>query len=103
MTERLSISDVKDIAQYTRIGVDDDELPQLTEQLNSIIEELQPIKEYDLSGVEPTFHPIGNLKNIYREDVAVAGFTREEALMNAPKSEDGSFVIPSILGQGGDN
>ena len=29
-------------------------------------------------------------------------FTQEVALENAPKQEDGSFLIPSILGEGGD-
>ena len=53
----------------------------MTVDLNSIIESLKPITEYDLEGVEPTFHPIGSLSNVMREDVEVAGFTQEEALV----------------------
>ena len=100
MTRHLTESDVKDIAEYTRIGVDDSELEQLTNELNSIIDELEPIKKFDLEGVEPTFHPIGSLSNIYREDEPEEGFTQAEALENAPKEKDGSFIIPSILGDG---
>ena len=36
-----------------------------------------------------------------REDVeSGASFTQEEALANAPKQQDGSFLIPAILGGG---
>ena len=34
------------------------------------------------------------------EDVEGASFTQEEALSNAPAKQDGSFLIPSILGGG---
>ena len=102
MTQHLTEADVQDIAEYTRIGVDAGELAKLTSELNSIIDELQVIREYDLDGVEPTFHPIGSLSNVIREDVEVLGFTQQEALANAPKQKDGSFLIPSILGEEGD-
>ena len=102
MTQHLTEADVQDIAEYTRIGVDAGELAKLTSELNSIIDELQVIREYDLDGVEPTFHPIGSLSNVIREDVEVLGFSQQEALANAPKQKDGSFLIPSILGEEGD-
>ena len=70
--------------------------------LNSIIDTLKPITEFDLDGVTPTFHPIGSLSNVMREDTERESFTQEVALENAPKQHDGSFLIPSILGEGGD-
>ena len=102
MTQHLSEHDVRSIAEYARIGLADEEVPQMTRDLNAIIDSLEPITEYDLEGVEPTFHPIGSLSNVMREDVEEEGFTQEEALANAPKQQDGNFLIPSILGEGGD-
>ena len=102
MTQHVTQTDVRRIAEYARIGLTDDELVQMTEDMNAIIDQLKPITEYDLAGVEPTFHPIGELSNIMRDDVEQPGFTQEEALANAPEARDGSFVIPAILG-GGDN
>ena len=93
---------MRDIAEYTRIGLTEDEVGDMTRDLNSIIDSLSPILEYDLEGVEPTFHPIGDLSNIMREDVETPTFTQKTALDNAPKQQDGSFLIPSILGDGGD-
>lgn len=102
MTQHLTEKAVRDIAEYTRIGLTDDEVSQMTVDLNAIIDNLAPITEYDLDGVEPTFHPIGDLSNVMREDVERESFTQEVALENAPKQQDGSFLIPSILGEGGD-
>lgn len=100
MTQHLSERDVRDIATYARIGLIDEEVVSMTEDLNNIIESLKPITEYDLEGVEPTFHPIGSLSNVMRDDVEGESFTQEEALANAPKQQDGSFLIPAILGGG---
>lgn len=102
MTEYVSERDVRDIAEYTRIFLEEDEVAPLTADLNAIIDSLKPITEYELEGVEPTFHPIGSLSNVMREDVEVPGFTHDQALSNAPSQQDGCFLIPSILGEGGD-
>ena len=72
----------------------------MTTDLNNIIESLKPITEYDLEGVEPTFHPIGGLVNVMRDDTEQESFTQKVALENAPKQQDGCFLIPSILGGG---
>ena len=100
MTQHLTEKDVRGIATYARIGLTDEEVTEMTVDLNNIIESLKPITEYNLEGVEPTFHPIGNLSNVMREDVDGESFTQEVALENAPKQQDGSFLIPSILGGG---
>lgn len=100
MTQHLTEKDVRGIATYARIGLTDEEVTEMTVDLNNIIESLKPITEYDLEGVEPTFHPIGNLSNVMREDVEGESFTQEVALENTPKQQDGSFLIPSILGGG---
>ena len=100
MTQHLTEKDVRGIATYARIGLTDEEVTEMTVDLNNIIESLKPITEYDWEGVEPTFHPIGNLSNVMREDVEGESFTQEVALENAPKQQDGSFLIPAILGGG---
>lgn len=100
MAERLTEKDVRDIATYARIGLDDQELAQMTVDLNNIIATLEPITHFELDGVEPTFHPIGGLVNVMREDMAEESFTQEQALANAPVQQDGSFVVPAILGGG---
>ena len=98
----LSEKDVRDIAEYARIGLSEAEVTTMCTDLNSIIETLQTIKKYDLEDVEPTFHPIGDLSNVMRKDVIGKPFPREVALSNGDSVQDGCFEIPSILGEGGD-
>ena len=98
----LSEKDVRGIAEYAKIALTDDELAQMTSYMNDAVQMLDPVLQYDLPDVEPTFHPIGSLSNVMREDVETESFTQQVALENAPKQQDGSFLIPSILGEGGD-
>ena len=98
----LTEQDVRDIAEYARIGLTDDELSTMTVDLNNIIETLRPITEDELEGVEPTFHPIGSLSNVMREDEIGESFARDVALSNSDSTSKGCFEIPSILGEGGD-
>ncbi len=102
MSEHLTEADVRGIAEYARIGMTEDEVASMTVDLNTNLDSLAPITEYDLEGVEPTFHPIGGLVNVMSEDVEAPSFPQEVALGNAPRQQDGSFLIPSILGEGGD-
>lgn len=98
----LTEQDVRDIAEYARIGLTEEELASMTVDLNSIIDTLKPITEYDLEGVKPTFHPIGALSNVMREDKVAESFDQDTALSNGDSIQDGCFEIPSILGEGGD-
>jgi len=97
----LTEENVRTIAAYTRIALADDEVSHLTADLNAIIEELKPITEYDLSDVEPTYHPIAGLANVMRDDQVKPGLQQSEALALASATEAGHYRIPSILSEGG--
>lgn len=100
---QLTAEAVRELAHGARIALSDEELPEITRELNAIVESLEPITHFSLDGVEPTFSPLAGLSNIMREDVAEKGFTQEEAVAQAPASLDGQFVIPPILtDEGGD-
>ena len=98
----LSEDDVRGIADYARIALEGDELTEMCAYLNDAVAMLEPVLAYNLPDIDPTFHPIGSLSNVMRDDVETPSFTQEEALENAPKQQDGCFLIPSILGEGGD-
>lgn len=100
----LSHNDVRGIAEYARIALDDGELEQMTAYLNDAVDMLAPVLEYDLPDVEPTFHPIGDLANVMREDAELAcrALPLDVALENAGSSKERFFRVPSILGEGGE-
>lgn len=102
----LTKDDVRGIADYARIALTEDELDEMTTYMNEAIELLQPIREYDLAGINPTFHPIGDLSNVMAADTIDAhgrSLDLDTALSNAGATKDRSFRVPSILGdEGGD-
>lgn len=100
----LSREDVRGIAEYCRIALTEDELDEMTSYMNDAVALLEPIRGYDLAGVEPTFHPIGDLANVMGEDVvddSVRALPIDEALENAASTHGRSFRVPSILGEAG--
>lgn len=99
--EQLSRADVAAIADYARIALSEAELAAMHKYMNDAVALLEPIRRYELDGVEPTFHPIGDLSNVMNNDVVdtdVRALTREVALHNAPSAQDVYFRVPSILG-----
>lgn len=102
MTQYLTEREVRGIAEYARIGLSGEELSEMTVDLNNIIETLQSIKQLDLEGVEPTFHPIGSLSNVMGDDLREPerDLSLDVALENAGSARDRYFRVPSILGEG---
>lgn len=94
----LSREDVAGIADYARIALTDAELDEMTAYMNDAVALLEPIRQYDLDGVEPTFHPIGDLSNVMGADVVAPGLSIDDALLDAPSPRDRYFRVPSILG-----
>jgi aspartyl-tRNA(Asn)/glutamyl-tRNA(Gln) amidotransferase subunit C len=97
----LSEAEVRHVALLARLALSDDQVDTLRAELNSILGHIDAIQQLDLEGVEPTAHAIPVVNEV-RDDVPRPGLSRESALLNAPESEDGAFVIPRIVGPGGD-
>ena len=98
----LSPQDVRGIADYARIALTADELAEMTRYMHDAVKMLDPILEYDLEDVEPTFHPIGDLSNVMSDDEVRPGLSIDDALLDAPSPRGRLFRVPSILGEGGE-
>lgn len=97
----LSEDDVRGIADYARIALEGDELTEMCAYLNDAVAMLEPVLAYNLPDIDPTFHPIGSLSNVMRDDTPDAARVLgiEAALGNAGSARDRSFRVPSILGE----
>ena len=98
----LSEKDVRGIAEYAKIALTDDELTEMTAYMNNAVSILEPILQYDLPDVEPTFHPLGSLSNVMGDDELepARDLPLDVALENAGSARDRYFRVPSILGEG---
>jgi aspartyl-tRNA(Asn)/glutamyl-tRNA(Gln) amidotransferase subunit C len=93
---RISLDEVKHVANLARLAITEQEAENFTKHLDSIITFAEELNELDTEGVEPTSHVL-NIKNVLREDKATKGLPREEVLKNAPEHQNGQFKVPSIL------
>lgn len=89
-------SDVEYVAWLARLELSEEEKEKFTRQLGQVLEHAEKIKSLDTSEVPPTSHVLP-LSNVMREDKVSPGLTQEEALSNAPRTEDGYFVVPRII------
>ena len=87
--------EVLHVAKLARLELSDDEIERLREQLSAILEAVGTVSELDLSGVEPTSHPL-DVVNVWDEDEPRPCLPLEEALANAPDPEDGYFGVPPV-------
>lgn len=53
----LQRSDVEKIAHLARLGLNEGELPRITDALNSILGLVDQMQAVDTSGIEPLAHP----------------------------------------------
>lgn len=93
---RITREDVERLADTARLYILEDEIEQMTEEINKIIEYARTLQEVDTTGVEPTTHVI-ELTNVMRDDTPEEGIDRDLLFKNAPDHEDGQFKVPSVL------
>jgi aspartyl-tRNA(Asn)/glutamyl-tRNA(Gln) amidotransferase subunit C len=90
----ISKDDVVHVARLARLELTDEELDRFAGQLDAILEAVGKVSELDLSGVEPTLHPL-ELSNVWAEDEPTPSLPVEDALANAPEVEDDAFRVPA--------
>lgn len=88
--------DVRKVARLSRIAVDEAHLEELAGELNGILGWIDQLNEVDISGVEP-MTSIVETKLPMREDVVTDGNIQDQVLANAPRTEDGFFVVPKSV------
>ena len=91
----ISEEQVRHVANLARLGLTDEEVAKMGEQLGAILDSIERIQELDLKDVPPTANPL-NLTNVFRPDEPRGELPREEALSPAPEPIDGLFAVPRI-------
>ncbi len=89
----VSAEDVKKIARLSRLHVEDDRLQPLADDLNGILSWIEQLGEVDVDGVEPMTSAV-DMSAPLRADSITDGGKRDDILKNAPKKDDGFFVVP---------
>ncbi|GAA3945759.1 Asp-tRNA(Asn)/Glu-tRNA(Gln) amidotransferase subunit GatC [Microbacterium soli] len=89
---------VRHLGVLARIRLSDEEVTQLTGQLDVIVDNIAKVSEVATPDVPATSHPIA-LSNVFRPDEIGRTLTHEQVLQNAPDAADGRFRVTAILGE----
>lgn len=89
---------MRHLGVLARIQLSDDEVTQLTGQLDAIVDNIAKVSEVATSEVVATSHPIP-MSNVFRPDEVGQTLTTEQALRNAPDADDDRFRVTAILGE----
>lgn len=89
---------MRHLGVLARIQLSDDEVTQLTGQLDAIVDNIAKVSEVATPDVPATSHPIA-LTNVFRPDEVGLTLTHEQVLQNAPDAADGRFRVTAILGE----
>ena len=84
------------LAHLARLEFSGDEKIELKHDLKKMIGFVEKLKEVDTTGIEPLIHMTDAI-NILRDDEVRKNITKEEVLLNAPKTDGDFFIVPKVI------
>lgn len=84
------------VAKLARIKVEEDQLPALASEFNTILGFIEQLNEVDVDAVAPmTSVTPQRLKR--RADAVTDGGQQDKVLINAPDAREGFFAVPKVV------
>ncbi|RMH08608.1 MAG: Asp-tRNA(Asn)/Glu-tRNA(Gln) amidotransferase subunit GatC [Nitrospirae bacterium] len=93
---RLSEAEVEHVGALARLALTPDEKEAFRLQLSRILTYMDELRVVNTDGITPMSGMRTN-ENVFRSDEPQEAFPQEQALANAPDSQDGYFRVPKIL------
>ena len=84
------------VAKLARIKVEEDALPALAQEFNTILGFIEQLNEVDVDGVEP-MTSVTPMRLKRREDVVTDGVMAKTVMSNAPDAREGFFAVPKVV------
>ena len=94
---KITKEEVLYVAHLARLDLDEESIEKFAGQIDPVLGYIEKLNQVDTLGIKPTSHAI-SLTNVFRDDEEREHIERDLALANAPEQEDGSFVVPKVVG-----
>jgi len=92
----LDKADVEQIAYLARLRLDQARIPELADQLSSILAFVAQMDAADTSAVGPMAHPLDVAARL-RDDVVTEKDQRDHFQAIAPRVENGLYLVPRVI------
>ncbi len=84
------------VAKLARIKVEEDALPALAQEFNTILGFIEQLNEVDVENVEPMVS-VEPMRLKRRQDGVTDGDQQDKVLANAPDAREGFFAVPKVV------
>jgi len=84
------------VANLAALHLNEAELNNTSRDLGVIMDYMEQLMAIDTGSAEPMEHVL-SIRNVLRDDVAVNADNRERLLAVAPVTEDGCYLVPSVV------
>lgn len=92
----LTSDEVRHIALLARVGMTEEEIELMREQLSDILSHFRVLQQIDTDGVEPTAYSV-ETNSVMRDDEPRPGLPAEDALANAPRRQGDYVRVRPVL------
>ena len=92
----LSADEVKKIAHLARLGIEEQNVDAYASDLNGILTLMTQMAELDTTHVQPMAHPMDQVQRLRVDEVTEVN-QRDYFQINAPKTEDGLYLVPKVI------
>jgi aspartyl-tRNA(Asn)/glutamyl-tRNA(Gln) amidotransferase subunit C len=93
---KISRNEVLHIALLARLGLSEEEVARLSEQLSNILENFKVLEQVDTTYIPPTAQSIA-LQNVVSDDKIAPSMPLDDVLANAPQKEGEFFRVRAVL------
>jgi aspartyl-tRNA(Asn)/glutamyl-tRNA(Gln) amidotransferase subunit C len=92
----IDIETAAKVAKLARIQVEEDALPALAQEFNTILGFIEQLGEVDVDGVEPMVS-VTPMRLKRRIDEVTEADQQQKVLANAPDAREGFFAVPKVV------
>ena len=92
----LDRSDVEKIAHLARLQINEQDIPEYTTNLSSILDLVNQMQAVDTADVTPMSHPLDAVQRLRLDEVTETN-QRDHLQTVAPAVENGLFQVPKVI------
>ena len=105
-TERVSLDDVRRVAELANLELTADEEPRMRRDLNAILDYVAQLSELDTAQVQPmaqvsevlaSSSAPGEKKSVLRDDKIRPCLDRNAVMVSAPETDSIFFKVPKVI------
>ena len=93
---RLTSDEVRHLAALARVGMTDEDIETMRDQMSNIMENFDILSQVDTDDVEPTGHSV-DLNSVMRDDEVAESSTLDQVMANAPNREYDFIRVRAVL------